>query len=67
MNTPIILAAKLNRVHNIHALMEAKIEVESEDASEMKLVPQVKIDGKNTKTMTALHYAAKKGHVVRFQ
>lgn len=63
LTTPLILAAKCGRAHNIHALMELKITVEIEEGEEIE-EPQVKINAKNKKTLTALHYAAKKGHVV---
>ena len=63
LTTPLILAAKCGRAHNIHALMELKITVEIEEGEEIE-EPQVKINAKNKKTLTALHHAAKKGHVV---
>lgn len=63
LTTPLILAAKCGRAHNIHALMELKITVETEEGEEIE-EPQVKVNAKNKKTLTALHYAAKKGHVV---
>lgn len=59
--TPLIIAAKCNRVHNIDALMDCTIDVEDENG---ELKKQVNIDAKSRKAKAPLHYAAKKGNTV---
>ena len=64
--TPLIIAAKTGRTHNIKVLMECMITESGEDGEEIQ-VKQVNINAKNKKKMTALHYAAKEGHMVGMQ
>lgn len=63
LNTPLIIAAKTGRAHNIRALMDCTITTENEEG-ENKIEKKVKINFKNKRTMTALHYAAKRGFIV---
>ncbi|XP_057309492.1 poly [ADP-ribose] polymerase tankyrase-like isoform X2 [Hydractinia symbiolongicarpus] len=62
LNTPLIIAAKTGRAHNIRALMDCTIDTENEEG-ENKIEKKVKINFKNKGTMTALHYAAERGFI----
>ena len=74
--TPLMIASKYNRPHNIKVLMECKVAVhpnddeddgeEEEDDGEKGeevLQQKVLIDEKDRSSLTALHYAAKRGNL----
>ena len=77
--TPLIAAAKCNRTHNIKVLMDCKMENtnafgddddgdednDAESEQEEELQPRVNINAKDKSSYTALHHAAKRGHLVR--